>query len=189
MLNVYPGQINVQVPTLAAGPVTVQATVNCGTPTQVTSNFAGVIAQAASPEFFSFLADPLAGHNPIAAINATTFVRVGTPGLLPGVTFTPVKPGDIVEAYGTGWGLANPPLGVGVIPGAAAPLAAPFTLTFAGSTVPASAIFYAGAAPCCAGLYQVDFTVPPGTPNGNQSLVITVGGAASPSGAYITVQQ
>jgi uncharacterized protein (TIGR03437 family) len=189
MLNVYPGQINVQAPALAPGPVTVQVTVNCGLPNAVSSNFAGVAVQAASPEFFSFLPDPVAGHNPIAAINAVTFVRVGPFGLLPGVMFAPVKPGDIVEAYGTGWGLTNPPLGVGVIPGAAAPLAAPFTLTFAGSAIPASSIFYAGAAPCCAGLYQVDFTVPAGTPNGNQPLVIAIAGATSPAGAYITVQQ
>ena len=76
-----------------------------------------------------------------------------------------------------------------MIPGGAAALTSPFTLTFAGIPVPSANIFYAGAAPCCAGLYQVDFSVPVGTPNGNQSLVLTVAGTLSPAGAYLAVQQ
>ena len=134
MFGVYPSQLNVQVPPgIAAGPVTVQVTSNCGASGAAPGNFGAVLMQAASPEFFSFLPDPVAGNNPIAAVNAVTFVRVGAPGLLPGLTFAPAKAGDIVEAYGTGWGLTNPALGLGVIPGAAANLATPFTLTLGGS--------------------------------------------------------
>jgi uncharacterized protein (TIGR03437 family) len=190
MLNVYPNQINVQVPpNVPPGPITVQAILNCGTASAVQSNFGGVVMQTASPEFFSFLPDPVAGKNPIAAINAVTFARIGPAALIPGVTFTPAKPGDIVEAYGTGWGLTTPPVGVGVLPPGAAALAANFSLTFAGVPIPSANIFYAGVSTCCAGLYHVDFTVPQGTAKGNQPLVITVGGVASPPGAYIAVQQ
>jgi uncharacterized protein (TIGR03437 family) len=39
-----------------------------------------------------------------------------------------------------------------------------------------------------AGLYQVNIQVPSGVPDGNQPLVITVGGVASPGDAFITVQ-
>jgi uncharacterized protein (TIGR03437 family) len=187
MLGVYPTQINVQVPTLPPGPVTVQVTLNCGTSSAVASNFAGVVNQTASPEFFAFLDDP-AGNNPIAALNAVTGVLIGAPGLLAGATFGPAKAGDIVEAYGTGWGITNPPFGVGVIPGAAGSLAAPYTLTLVGTAVPPSNILYAGVAPCCAGLYQVNFTMPAGIPSGNQPLVITVSGVPSPPHAFITVQ-
>jgi uncharacterized protein (TIGR03437 family) len=187
MLGVYPTQINVQVPSLPPGPVTVQVTLNCATSSAIASNFVGVVNQTASPEFFAFLDDP-AGNNPIAALNAVTGVLIGAPGLLAGATFGPAKAGDIVEAYGTGWGATNPPFGVGVIPGAAGILAAPYTLTLAGTAVPGSNILYAGVAPCCAGLYQVNFTVPAGTPSGNQPLVITVGGIPSPPHAFITVQ-
>ena len=84
MLNVYPGQINVQVPSLPPGPIAVQVITNCGKSNAVASNFAGVMNQTASPEFFSFLPDPVAGKNPVAAINAMTFVRIGSPGLSPG---------------------------------------------------------------------------------------------------------
>jgi len=188
ILAVYSSQINVQVPTLAPGPVTVEVTLNCGTPAAIASNVGGVMMQGASPEFFTFLADPVAGNNPIAAINPITGVQIGPPGLLPGLSFAPAKVGSIVEAYGTGWGSTIPSFGLGVIPGAAGKLASPFTLTFGGAPVDASDILYAGASPCCAGLYQVDFKVPSGTPSGNQPLIITVGSYASPPRAFIAVQ-
>ncbi len=189
MFGVYPNQLNVQVPALPPGPVTVQVTMNCGKSNAVTSNYGGVVMQSASPEFFSFLPDPIAGKNSITAINALTYALVGPAGLLPGATLTPAKSGEIVEAYGTGWGATNPTIGLGVIPGGAVPLALPYSVTFGGVTVPSSSIIYAGASPCCAGLYQLDFTVPAGTSNGNQPLVINVGGVASPPQAYIAVQQ
>jgi uncharacterized protein (TIGR03437 family) len=144
--------------------------------------------QTASPEFYAFTADPVAGNNPIAAVDYTTGTLAGAPGTLPGGSFTPVKPGDLVAAFGTGWGLTTPPLALGVLATAAANLASPFTLEFAGTQVPASNIIYAGAAPCCAGLYQVNFTVPAGTPSGKQPLVIAIGGVSSPPHAFLTVQ-
>jgi uncharacterized protein (TIGR03437 family) len=188
MLSVYPGFLNVQVPVLPPGPVTVQVTLNCGTATAITTNFAGVMMQTASPEFYAFKADPVAGNNPIAAVDLSVGTLAGAPALLPGGSFTPVKAGDLVSAYGTGWGLTSPAFGVGVIPSASASLATPFTLTLAGATVPAANIAYAGASPCCAGLYQINFTVPAGTPSGNQPLVITISGVASAAHAFIAVQ-
>jgi uncharacterized protein (TIGR03437 family) len=107
---------------------------------------------------------------------------------LPGASFSPVKVGDIVETYGTGWGPTTPSYGLGVLPGAAAVLAAPYAFTFAGTPLPAANTLYAGVAPCCAGLYQVNFRVPSGTLSGNQPLVITVNGIASPPNAFLTVQ-
>jgi uncharacterized protein (TIGR03437 family) len=81
-----------------------------------------------------------------------------------------------------------PAFGLGVIPEAAATLATPYSVTFGGATLPAASILYAGAAPCCAGLYQLDFKVPATTTAGNQTLVITVGGTPSPSQVFIDVQ-
>jgi uncharacterized protein (TIGR03437 family) len=39
-----------------------------------------------------------------------------------------------------------------------------------------------------AGLYQVNIQVPAGVADGDQPLVITVGGVASPANAFVTVQ-
>ena len=188
MFGVYPNQLNVQTPAVPPGPVTVQVTINCGKSNAVTSNFGGVEIETASPEFFSFQPDPVNGENPIAAINAVTFGYVGAAGLLPGVAFTPASGGETIEAYGTGWGPTQPAFGTGVIPGAAAPLAQAYTVTFGGVLLPQSSIIYAGASPCCAGLYQLDFTVPSSTPSGNQTLVITINGESSPPAAFLDVQ-
>lgn len=180
ILAIYPGQINVEAPSLPAGSSTVQVTINCGTPQAVSSNLGTVTVAPASPEFFSFAPNGTTGQNPIAALNATTGAAIGASN--------PAKPGDIIEAYGTGWGVTNPAIGLGVIPGAAAPLAIAPTLTLGGTTLAASDVLYAGAAPCCAGLFQVDFRVPAGIPGGNQTLLIDTGGYVSSFGAYLAVQ-
>jgi uncharacterized protein (TIGR03437 family) len=121
-------------------------------------------------------------------VNAVTGAYIGPPGLLSGVTFVAANPGDIVQAYGTGWGATTPSYGLGVIPGAAGTLTNPFSLTLGGMPIPAANIEYAGISPCCAGFYQVDFTVPAGVPSGPQPLVITIAGEPSPPEAYIQIQ-
>src|SRR6202023_1323629 len=90
---VFPGQINFQVPSLAAGASTLSVITNCDTPQAETSNAVAGTIQAPAPEFFSFLHNG-SGHNPIAAINAVSGTFVGASGLLSGVSFTPAKPGD-----------------------------------------------------------------------------------------------
>jgi len=72
-------------------------------------------------------------------------------------------------------------------PGAAAPLASPVELLLGGVEVPAANVLYAGISPCCAGLYQLDFTIPAGTPPGNIPLVMVVDGVSSPANANIIV--
>jgi uncharacterized protein (TIGR03437 family) len=188
ILGVYPNQINVQVGALTPGPVTVQVTTGCGSGNAGTSNFAGVAVQAASPEFFYYKVDPSGGPNPVAAANTSTGAEIGPPGLLPGATFVPAKPGDTIEVYATGFGATSPSYGLGAIPGKGAMAAAPYSLMLGGVPVPASDIKYVGVSPCCVGLYQLDFTIPAGTPSGPLPLVITIAGAPSPSQAFLEVQ-
>jgi uncharacterized protein (TIGR03437 family) len=169
---VFPNQINVQIPALAPGPVTVQVTANCGGTNPVASNRGAVQVDTASPEFYSS-ADLASGRSSIAAIN---------------VASGPITAGSIVEAYGTGWGETSPAIPPGSLPAGPAQLTVLPAILLGGLPVPAANILYAGVSPCCAGLYQVDFTVPAGTPAGNLSLIITVDGISSPASAYITVQ-
>lgn len=188
MLGVYPGQLNVQVGALTPGAVNVQVTANCGTAQAMTSNYSGVVVQAASPEFYSFKPDPLGGVNPIAAVNGLTGAFIGPPNLLPGAAFVAAKAGDAVQAYATGFGATNPSYGLGVLPGAIGTVTNPYSLTLGGIPIPPANISYAGISPCCAGFYQLDFTVPSGVPSGPQPLVITIAGQPSPPEAYIQVQ-
>lgn len=162
--GVFPDQINAQVPDLPPGPVTVEVTANCGTTSPLPGNVGGVVVNTASPEFFSSPGSG-SGVNIIAA------------------TVT----NGVVEAYGTGWGATSPAIPAGTVPGVAAQLVAPVEMMLGGVPVPTGNILYAGISPCCAGLYQVDFTIPDGTPSGNLPLVITVDGISSPANAYLSV--
>jgi uncharacterized protein (TIGR03437 family) len=162
-------------------------TTNCDTPQAQTSNAAPVTVQAAAPEFFYFLHNG-SGHNPIAALNAVTGTFVGAAGLLSGVSFTPAKPGDILTLFGTGFGVTDPAYGPGELPDAAAQVTAPVLISLGNLTLAASDILYVGITQN-AGLYQVNLRVPDGVADGDQALVITVGGAPSPAGGFITVSR
>jgi trimeric autotransporter adhesin len=187
IFDVFPGQLNVQVPSLMPGNTAVQVITNCDTSAAVASPPIDATVQAAAPEFFYF-AHNTNGQDPIAAVNAVTGAYVGAPGLIAGATFVPAQPGDILTLYATGFGATNPAFGPGELPGTAAPVTAPYSITFGGVTLDPSDILYVGATQD-AGLYQVNLKVPSSVPDGNQPLVITVGGVASPSGAFLTVKQ
>ena len=184
---VLTGQLNVQVPQLPTSQTTVQVINKCDTPQAETSAAMPVVIQAASPEFFYFLHNGN-GHNPIAAVNAVTGTYVGSPGLLAGVTFGAAKPGDILTLFATGFGATDPPFGPGELPGVAAQVTGALSVTFGGVTLGASDILYAGVSQN-AGLYQLNIRVPDSVPDGDQSLVVNIGGISSPAGGYITVSR
>ena len=186
ILGVYPNQLNVQVPQLPAGPIQVQVITKCGTAQAETSNAETVTIQASAPEFFYFV-HTASGQNPIAAINATTNAYVGAPGLVSGSTFTPAKRTDLLTLFATGFGATDPSFGPGELPGGPAQVTAKTSITFGGVKLAASDILYVGVTQN-AGLYQVNLRVPEKVPDGDQSLVISIGGVSSPAGGYITVK-
>ena len=54
--------------------------------------------------------------------------------------------------------------------------------------LPPENILYIGAAPCCAGLYQVIIIIPDDFPPGVYTVVVTINGVSStPLGPYIVV--
>jgi trimeric autotransporter adhesin len=183
---VYPNQVNVQVPAVTPGNVPVQVITGCDTPQAVASPPVSVAEQATAPEFFYFTTSE-SGANPIAAINAVTGGYVGASGLISGATFTPAAPGEYLTLFATGFGATNPSFAPGVLPSGTPSVTAPVSITFGGVTLAPSDVLYVGLSQF-AGLYQVDIKVPAGIADGNQPLVITVGGVASPADAFITVQ-
>jgi uncharacterized protein (TIGR03437 family) len=127
------------------------------------------------------------GHDPIAAVNAVTGAYVGAPGLIAGASFAPAKADDILTLFATGFGATNPSFAPGVLPSGQAQVTAPVVITFGGVTLSPSDILYAGVTQD-AGLYQLNLRVPKGVPDGDQPLVIRIGGVTSPSNAFITVK-
>ena len=182
---IFPSQLNVQVPQLGVGATTVQVITNCDRPQQEKSNAEPVQIQAAAPEFFYF-ANNANGRNPIAAVNAVTGAFVGSPAIGTGALFVPAHVGDFLTLFATGFGATDPSFVPGELPGKAAQVTGPVTVTFGGVTLAASDILYAGVT-SNAGLYQLNIRVPEGVPDGDQSLVITINGVSSPAGAFITV--
>jgi uncharacterized protein (TIGR03437 family) len=145
-----------------------------------------VNTQAAAPEFFYFVTNGN-GVDPIAAVNSLTGAYIGASGLISGATFTPAKPGDYITLFATGFGATNPSIAPGVLPTGTPMVTAPVTVQFGGQTLDPSDVLYVGLSQF-AGLYQVNILVPANTPDGDQKVVITVGGVASPVNAFVTVK-
>jgi uncharacterized protein (TIGR03437 family) len=105
---------------------------------------------------------------PIAALNQDNTVNTAT---------NPAARGTIIQIFGTGQGpvAGAPPDGqasTGLVPTSVLPqiILGP---SGAGTQVPAANITYSGLAPGNVGLWQINFTIPPGAPSGT-SVPITV---------------
>jgi uncharacterized protein (TIGR03437 family) len=98
----------------------------------------------------------------------------------------PARPGDTVTLYATGLGDLVPPLPPAQIPRSARSIerTEELRITLNGIPSPASAILYAGAAPGFAGLYQINWTVPP-VPAPQPAIRVELGDESSPDGVIL----
>ncbi len=163
-------QINVLTPPdLANGPVQMVVTVS----TVSSPGFASQ-AEAVSPSLFVLNGGPY-----IAALHANGSL-IGPTTLYPGLT-TPAKPGEILELFGNGFGVVNPPVVKGWLMqlGMLEPLP---TISIGGVN---AAVSFAGLV--SPGEFQFNVAVPPSLANGDQSLVVTYGGQTTQPGTLITV--
>ena len=179
VLVVTPQQLNVQLPSLAPGAYMVQVMNSCGAANQQISNAVSITVQAASPEWFY-----LAGGTMIAGVNARTGKLIAPAGSIAGVDTAAVMPGDIVTLFGTGGGITNPAFQAGDLPATAAQVIAPVQVRIGGITLDAAQVLYVGVSQD-AGLYQVNVQVPSAVPAGNQAVILTVGGVATPAGTVL----
>ena len=101
-----------------------------------------------------------------------------------GLNSRPAKPGDLIIAYGIGFGDVNPSILPGVLVGQSNTLVNPITLSF-GST--AANLTYSGLAGNFVGLYEFYITVPSGLANGDYQINVTQNGIALPQTIYLTV--
>ncbi len=182
---VSPGQVNVVVGSLpSSGTVPVTVVTACGTANEIASAAVNVPVAPVAPEFLYF-----PQTSDVAAIQASNGssplgTYVGPPGLIAGANFAPAHAGDVLTAFGVGWGPVASSDPVGTVATAIADLTSNYTLTLGGTPVK---VLYAGVSPTYAGLYQVDFTVPSGLSTGNQSLILTVDRVATTATAVIDI--
>jgi uncharacterized protein (TIGR03437 family) len=168
-----PTQINVLAPDdPTLGPVPVTVTIG-----QQTSNSLTLQKSQFAPSLFTI------DNGKYAAALSLSYVLIGSPGLLPGVTTMPAQPGETIVIYGTGFGPANPPLPTAQLVTTPSLVANTVQMTMGGVTAP---VTYAGLVG--PGLYQFNVTVP-SLPNGDAAVLATIGGVSTQTGVSVTVQQ
>lgn len=173
---ISPTQVNVLSPADAStGQVEVKVTSNGQTSDPYTATL-----QAFSPAFFTFDGKYLAAtHSDNSLLG-----KAGLFASAPNAT-TPAKPGETIILYATGLGPTNPSIAAGTLTAQLASLTTAYTVTIGGQQANVS---FAGLIPSFAGLYQLNVVVPD-VPDGDQPVVIQIGGATSQSAASITVQR
>ena len=187
-------QLNFQVPDVAIkGPVALEVIAGCGAPTATRSGIEITTVAEGSPGFFLLRLDGSNGANPVAALHGGGPTVVGDPGEVPNAS--PATPGEFVSLFGTGFGATSPPIRAGEIPSnrmdlrnGEASITSDVSVTIGGTTLDPEDIFYAGVAPCCAGLDQLVIKVPDSAATGNLAVSATVDGRTTPQGPYLTVQ-
>jgi uncharacterized protein (TIGR03437 family) len=113
-----------------------------------------------------------------------TYVLNASTGAALGLNSRPAKPGDVIVAYGIGFGDVTPSILPGVIVQQSNTLVNPVSISF-GSTN--SSLSYAGLAGGYIGLYEFYITVPAGLGNGDYQINATQNGVKVPQTIYLTV--
>jgi len=190
---VSPNQINVQAPVFPAGGLyNVQVILNPDASNRISSGLYQVSAGALSPALFTFNGQ---GTADIAAIDATKSKTLNKVIYLTNDTSIPnsasAAPGDIIEVFGTGFGETKPPYGLGVFadPQKDLPnLTNPITVTIGSVKLGPGDVLYAGLGFGAPGLYQFNLRVPD-VPDGDQPVVISMGGTRTQDHATIPVKR
>jgi uncharacterized protein (TIGR03437 family) len=170
---ISPTQVNILTPPdPMTGTVEVQL-INNG----ATSAAFPVQAKPLSPSFFAVNGSPY-----VLAQHSADYSLVGPPSFsVPGYTFTPAKPGEIVLLYANGFGPTSTAVvsGSEMQEGTLSPLP---VVTIGG--VPAQ-VQFAGLVED--GLFQLNVTIPANAPSGDNTLVATYNGAEAAPVSLITI--
>lgn len=181
LLYVSRQQLNIQMPVQPmTGQTAFRVIMNPDKANAVASEPGFAMVTPFSPAFFTF------NGRTVAARSGASIIA--NPSIVPEAR--PARPGETVELYLTGLGATQP----SVAPGAIAPLERAPTvtrvrLTIGTTTLTEAAIPYAGLAPGnISGLYQINATIPAGTPNGDVPILLVIGDEQSVAGTTIPVQ-
>lgn len=173
---ISPGQINLLAPDVGFGPLPLTVT----TPGGASATFT-VTSNQYGPAFFEW-----PNNQPVATWQDFSYAAKN--GTFPGTTTISAKPGDVIILWGTGFGPTNPiaPSGEPV----------PSDKTYSTTTLPditidniPATVYGAALASGFAGLYQIAIQVPSSIADGDWPIQASIGGAASPAGVVLTVQQ
>jgi len=180
---ISPGQINVQAPVdTATGNVAVTVT-TC----RATSPPFSFAKQALAPGLLAPASFIVNGTQYLGATFASdgAYVLSTSAGAAMGLSSRPAKPGDVIIAYGIGFGGVTPSIPPGVIVEQSNALANPVAFSFGSVN---ATLTYAGLAGNLVGVYEFYITVPSGLANGDYQINVTQNGTALPQTIFLTVQ-
>jgi virginiamycin B lyase len=178
-----PGQLNVQAPEdSTVGNVAVTVT-NCN----AASSAFTLARQSLAPGVLAPSNYAVNGTQYMVATFSSdgAYVLDTVTGASFGLTSRPAKPGDVIIAYGIGFGDVTPSILPGVTVQQTNALVNPVTVAF-GST--AAALSYSGLAGSFVGLYEFYITVPSGLADGTYQIHVSQNGAELPQTLFLTVQ-
>jgi uncharacterized protein (TIGR03437 family) len=176
-------QLNVQAP---EEPATGNASItvsNCNaTSTPWTLTYLALAPGLLAPSNFN-----IGGKQYMVATFASdgAYVLSAGAGAALGLTSRPARSGDLIVAYGVGFGNVTPSILPGVIVQQANALVNPVTFSFGSAT---STQAYAGLASGFLGLYEFYIAVPPGLGAGDYQINVTQNGSAVPQILFLTLQ-
>jgi len=108
-------------------------------------------------------------------------------GTFPGTQTVPAKPGDVIILWGTGFGPTSPAAPEGMVTPSDQTYSTALPVVTVGNI---SATVYGSAlAPGFAGLYQIAIQIPVSIASGDWPVTAAIGGAQTPTGMILTVQQ
>ena len=180
---ISPTQVNVQAPEDSATGDVLIALTNCKA-----ANSAFVFAkQALAPGLLAPSVFNISGKQYMVATFAPpdgAYVLNTSTGAGLGINSRPAQGGDVIVAYGVGFGDVTPAALPGTIVQQQNMLNNPVTFSF-GST--AATTSYSGLAGNFVGLYEFYITVPSGLPAGDVQINVTQNGVALPQTMYLTI--
>ena len=177
-----PGQINVQAPEDSTiGNVSITVT-NC----KATSPAFSFARRALAPGLLAPASFNIGGTQYLVATFASdgAYVLNTSVGAGLGINSRTAKPGDLIIAYGIGFGDVTPSILPGVIVGQSNALTNPVTISFGAAP---AALSYSGLAGNFVGLYEFYITVPAGLANGDYQINVSQNGAKVPQTIYLSV--
>jgi len=181
---ISPEQINVQAPQdTATGSIAITVT-NC----KAASSQFTFTEKMLAPGLLAPPSFDIGGKQYMLATFASdtnvTYVLNTSAGASLGVGSSPAKPGDVIIAYGVGFGPVTPATFPGVIEEENNTLANPVTISFGSTNANVS---FQGLAGGFVGLYEFYITVPAGLAGGDYPINVTQNGVALPQTLYLTV--
>lgn len=179
---ISPNQINVQAPSDgSSGPVQVQITTPAGASDPIT-----VAKQPLAPAFFTWAGSVVGGEKYLGAvISDGTFA--GKTGLLQPLSINtrPVKPGEVVLMFGTGFGPTNPDISAGQVVSTPLRMSTSAKIFFGDTEaeiLDTGYLIYSGE-------YQFNVRVPANLADGDFKVAAQLGSVRTQDNIFLTVQK